>query len=82
MMHLSLELPSEKSPMSIRPIKQVIVQYEDGTEEIYELNFANNSAGYHRRAYTWEAKPDGVGLAKWGGRIETHEIFWTERKVV
>lgn len=77
-MRLSLELPSERNQMNLRPIKQVVVVYEDGTEELYD--FTENGAGYHRRAYTWEPKPEGEGLAKWGGRIETHEIFWTERK--
>lgn len=64
--------------MNPRPIKSVIVEYEDGETEVFVIN--DKSAGYHRVAYTWEAKPNGQGLAKWGGRVETHEIFWTERE--
>jgi len=66
--------------MSPRAIKSIVIEYEDGTTEAFEIDGAL-SAGYHRKAYTWEPRENGQGLSKWGGRVETHEIFWTERKV-
>ena len=79
MMDLSLTSPSKENPMSTRPIKQVRVEYEDGTHDTFLLQ-EGVSAGYHRKSYTYEAKPDGSSGSKWGARIDTHEIFWTERK--
>jgi hypothetical protein len=78
-MRLSLASDSGENLMNLRPIKSVWIRYEDGTEETF---FIDNDlgAGYYRHTYTWEPKPNGQGLAKWGGRVETHEIFWTERK--
>lgn len=70
---------SGKKVMSLRPIKSVIIEYEDDSTEIFVID-GNMTSGYHRNSYTWEAKPEGQGLAKWGGRVETHEVFWTERK--
>lgn len=79
MMRLSLASDSERKLVTCRQINTVMVEYADGTCETFDL--VEIGAGYHRIAYTWEPKPNGEGLAKWGGRIETHEIFWTERKI-
>lgn len=80
MMQLSLASDSGKNLMSLRPIKSVWIRYEDGTEETFFID-NDAGAGYYRHAYTWEPKENGQGLSKWGGRVETHEIFWTERKL-
>ena len=62
--------------MQIRPVHSVTLIFADGTVDTFTLQ---EGAGYYRESYTYEAT-DKEGLSKWGGRIETHEIFWTERK--
>jgi hypothetical protein len=79
-MRLCLASDSGTKLMTCRQIKEVLVRYDDDTTELFVID-NDAGAGYHRHAYTWEPKENGKGLAKWGGRVETHEIFWTERKL-
>ena len=65
-----------------QPLREIRLTFLDGTTKLITLpTEGEQSAGFYRKAYTWEAKEGAEGLGKWGGQIITHTVFWSERKV-
>lgn len=62
-----------QNTMPPKPIKRVTVEFFDGTVETHELP---EDQGFIREDFTWEPKPEGEGLTKWGTKIKTFKITW------